>query len=145
MTYFWKKGAGYIKQDFIFLHFSSAFLGVINDFMAFFQGQLIRKSWKISLVYFFVDIFSIFIIVIFFLKIRLESCWINRGRLFLLLIWSSLVIHFCWISFIPQWKTGLGIIIFLLLIWYTPVNHSACGRHKLRPSKNIEKNTEKNT
>ena len=32
-----------------------------------------------------------------------ESCWINRGRLLLLLIWSSPVIHFCWIIFTPQW------------------------------------------
>ena len=31
-----------------------------------------------------------------------ESCWNNRGRLFLLLIWSSPVIHFCWIIFTPK-------------------------------------------
>ena len=35
-----------------------------------------------------------------------KSCWNNRGRLFLLLMWSSPVIHFCWIIFIPKWITG---------------------------------------
>ena len=35
-----------------------------------------------------------------------ESCWNNRGRLILLLIWSSPVTHFCWIIFTPKWLIG---------------------------------------
>ena len=51
-----------------------------------------------------------------------ESCWNNRGRLFLLLIWSSPVIHFCWIIFTPQWISGEASFSYwcglpLLIIW----------------------------
>ena len=51
-----------------------------------------------------------------------ESCWINRGRLVLILIWSSPVNHFCWIIFTAQWLTGEVSFSYwfglpLLIIW----------------------------
>ena len=51
-----------------------------------------------------------------------ESCWINRGRLILILIWSSPVNHFCWIIFTAQWLTGEVSFSYwfglpLLIIW----------------------------